>query len=887
MFVSERANHLFAEALALDPNVRMAFLTTQCGEDRALFDEVSSLLEAASQSEMYFDAMVESVSLSALADVDDSVHEGKVFGRWRLLECVGRGGMGSVYLAERADDAFEKKAAVKMLPFGMDSDAARQRFLQERQILADLSHENIAGLLDGGVTDDGVPYFVMDFVDGQAIDVYCNEHQLDTRARLRLVLEVADALQYAHRNLVIHRDLKPNNILIDTVGRARLLDFGIAKFMETGDHDSGMTRYAQRPVTPAFASPEMLSGETVDVTTDVYSLGVLMYVLLTSHLPISFDGLSLAATIERAKTAVPPPPSMLVPWIHSDLDAVLGKALARAPHDRYSSIDNFANDVRAYLEGRPVAAREPTVWYRFSRFVRRNVLVVSASIASAAALAGTAGIAVFQAAEADRQRDAVVLEQQRTRASNEFFGGLIDELNNEPMTSLQLLDRGTALLQQQYGNEQPFMAYSLYDLARRYARLRETDKQVALLEQTVAAAQAQEDNALQAAALCRLSGAVSARDSALAQQYAAQGKSLYLSLSAPSLEASVDCLRMFAREAGQSGDIEQALAYMNEARDIARQADASVDVRGPVLGYIAHLYFGAERMAESLDALDETLAMLANNGRANSLGYLRVSANKAVTLHSVGRLPEALVTWDDIVQRLRASDYEQRGSAGFLNQYAHTLARAGRMSESLDLYREAMGVAQAAGDLSNVARADLGFARGALASRQYEVALRHLDQLRAYAAQNRNADLGVIRGGEVLRIKVHRNSGALDQALEALTQLLQEIDYPAAQRGSHLMSTIIEAAELHRVRGDYDIAERYADDVIVRMSARAVGDPFESVDVGRAYIHRAEIRELRGNVTGAREDVDAGLPSVESNLGVDHREVVVAREMRDRLLGAD
>ncbi|MFK8051770.1 MAG: serine/threonine protein kinase [Woeseiaceae bacterium] len=884
MFISERAKDLFSESLALDPALRIEFLTTQCGEDKHLFDEVSSLLDASEQSEHYFNAMVEQVSLSALTNIDDAVHEGKQVGQWRLLECIGRGGMGTVYLADRADRSFDKKAAVKLLPFGMDGAAARARFVQERQILATLSHDNIARLLDGGVTDDGVPFFVMDFVDGTPIDVYCDEYNLDIHARLRLALEVAEALQYAHRNLVIHRDLKPNNILIDDTGSVRLLDFGIAKLLNGGDSSADLTRQALRPVTPVFASPEMLAGEHVDVTTDVYSLGVLIFMLLTSHLPVSYEGMSLAATIEHARTTMPPPPSFLDARIDPDLDAVVGKALAREPDQRYESVESVANDLRAYLVGRPVIAREPTLWYRLSRFVRRNRFAVIGSGAVSMAMLGMAGIAMHQADEAAMQRDAVIAEQRRTRASNEFFGGLIDELNNEPMTSLQLLDRGASVLQQQYGNEQPFMAYSLYELARRYARLRETDKQVALLEQTVRAAEANHDQSLQAAALCRLSGAVSARDGVRSSQYFADGHALFLTLATPSLEASVDCLRMLAVNASSEDDQQAALDYMFEAKAIiAEHGDVSVDVEGPVLGYIAHLYFKQEAMPQALQTLDETLDLLDANGRGNSMGYLRVSANKAVTLNAIGQIEASLAEWESIVQRLRISGFRQRGAGGFLIQYADSLARAGQMEKSVALHQEGLAIAQEAGDLRNVAFADLGLARGAIAQEQFNKALRHLDQVGDYANQDPHADVAATRGGKVLRIKIYRKTGQLDLALDLLNALLDEIGYPEVNRGRQLLSTLIEAAELHSVRQEFGVAERYAGDAIDLITERAVGDPMISVDVGRAYVHRAEIRAASGNPAGAMSDLEVGIPVLLENLGSDHKETIAARGLLDRL----
>ncbi|MEO1246845.1 MAG: serine/threonine-protein kinase [Pseudomonadota bacterium] len=884
MFVSERANTLFDQALALDPDSRVEYITRECADDHALFAEVSSLLAAADQSANYFESIVERVSLSALVDDEEAGRQGKVIGRWRLLDCIGRGGMGSVYLAEHAGEELDKRAAVKLLPLGMDSDRARARFLQERKILARLVHDNIARLLDGGVTDDGVPYFVMDYVDGQAIDVYCEQQGQTVEQRLRLVLDIAAALQYAHRNLVVHRDLKPGNVLVESEGRVRLLDFGIAKVLEPDGLADAVTHYAQRPVTPAFASPEMLSGEAVDVTTDVYSLGALTYLLLTGHLPLSYDGLSIAETIERARNTVPAPPSRLSADVHRDLDAVLGKALAREPQDRYSSIDNFASDLRAYLEGRPVNAREPTAMYRLTRFAQRNLPAVSASFIGIAVLVAATVLAVGQAREAERQRDAVLLQEQRTRASNEFFGGLIDELDATPMTSLQLLDRGTVLLQEQYGLEQAFMGYTLYEVARRYGRLNETDKQLELLHQALSVAESNGDVALQAAVLCRLNAVVAPRDSALAGDYFLQGKELFLSLDSPGVEEGVDCLRMFARDAAKAGDTGEALAYLQEAKTlVASQSGVSVDIEGPLLGYLAHVYFDAGRMQESLDTLDEALTLLEDAGRGNSLGYVRVASNRAVLLNAIGRLPESLAAWEDLVDRARAGGYRQRGAASLLNQYAGTLARVGRLPESADIFQEARQLAGSAGDLRNVAISDLGLARASLAAGQFDQAIDYLDSLRRYAEQDKSADTGVTRAGELIRIRTYRQRGDLDLALDAVKRMLAELGYPDAERGRQLISTVIEAASVHQARGEFVLAEGYATDVIARLSARAIGQASQSIDVGRAHVHRAEIRASRGDAAGALSDLDRGLPVLLDGLGEEHKEAIEARALKAQL----
>ena len=403
MPISERAEELFLKAHALHPDTRAQFVTDACGGDQELLDEVSSLLEAANQSDEFFEGLSGKIGLAALSGEEAPLPKNTVFGHWRLVRLIGSGGMGSVYLAERADGEFEKQAALKILPVGLGGEQARTRFLAERQILARLVHDNIARLLDGGVTDDGVPYFVMDYVDGVSIDVYCDEQDLSIEQRLRLVLDVANAVQYAHRNLVVHRDLKPGNVLVEDSGRVRLLDFGIAKTLEPGAEGENLTRVSQRPATPGYASPEMLRGEPVDVTTDVYSIGVLIYVLLTGRLPLTFDGLSLTDMHQRAIADVPAPVSRFNLDVGSELDAIVAKSLAKLPGERYASVESLANDVRNYLDGLPVTAKAPSAAYRARKFLGRHRLGSTFALFAVVSLAGITAIAVRSAIIADEQ----------------------------------------------------------------------------------------------------------------------------------------------------------------------------------------------------------------------------------------------------------------------------------------------------------------------------------------------------------------------------------------------------------------------------------------------------------------------------------------------------
>ncbi len=446
MLISRHAKEIFAHAHALDPDTRAEYITKTCGSDQQLHDEVSSLLVAANDSEDYFDRLTGHVGLAALADGEDSLPENRVVGRWRLKRLIGRGGMGAVYLAERADGQFEKRAALKILPMGMNDDESRARFLTERQILARLVHDNIARLLDGGVTEDGTPFFVMDYVEGMPIDQYCAQHKLTIEQRLGLVLDVARGVQFAHRNLVIHRDLKPGNVLVEEGGRARLLDFGIAKVLEPTTDQAGLTQISQRPVTPRFASPEMLSGDAVDVTTDVYSVGVIMYLLLAGRLPLDYDGLTLAEMHVHAATTVPPPVSQFNSAVDEDIDAIVGKALAKLPTERYQSVDSLANDIRNQMNGLPVTAKVPSAWYRARKFVSRHRAGALFAGSAVLALFAFALLATYSAVTTERQSRTIALERDRAEETKNFLISIFDSADPTraaaDMTAREILDAG-------------------------------------------------------------------------------------------------------------------------------------------------------------------------------------------------------------------------------------------------------------------------------------------------------------------------------------------------------------------------------------------------------------------------------------------------------------
>jgi len=414
-------SQLYGAVLAQNMTGRATFLADACGADDELRETLESLLAHQDSAEHFLD--VPALEVTARSDSEaapTTPMEGRRFGAYRIQHEIGRGGMGSVYLADRVDETFHKRVAIKIVRPGFVDAEIIGRFRQEREILAALDHPTIARVIDGGSTDDGVPYFVMDYVDGQPIDTWCDQRKADVTRRLELFRAVCSGVQHAHDHLVLHRDLKPANIFVTADGTVKLLDFGIAKLLASGAVPgmSANTAMAMRVMTPAYASPEQVRGEPLSVTSDVYALGVVLYELLTGHWPYRTQGRllhevtraiceeepTLPSTVvgqvedapgEKATHPLTPEtvsevregtPARLRRRLEGDLDNILLKALDKESARRYRSVDQFSEDVRRHLAGLPVAAREDTYRYRAGKFVRRHRLGVAAAILAMVAL---------------------------------------------------------------------------------------------------------------------------------------------------------------------------------------------------------------------------------------------------------------------------------------------------------------------------------------------------------------------------------------------------------------------------------------------------------------------------------------------------------------------
>jgi len=403
----EQLSTLFEQAVSVPREHRAEFVRQVCGEDTALRRELGSLLDAERSAAEYFDDLADEIVSPAYAAMADAETvgprwEGRRVGAYRLVREIGRGGMSRVFHAERADGEFEQQVALKLLRPGFDSDIDVMRFRSERQILASLSHPNIARLLDGGVTDDALPYLVLEYIDGVPVDRYCQSRGLATRQRLELFVTIADAVEYAHRHSVVHRDLKPTNILVTSDGTAKLLDFGVAKLLEEGAPSARpTTRTGHRWMTPEYAAPEQIRGRPITARTDVYQLGAVLYELLAGRTPFGHYG-ETVHELERA--ILEREPDALGGGLGGDLGAIVLKALRKNPDERYASARECAEDVRRHLTGHPVHARRQTLGYLTRRFVHRNRFRLAAA---AGILTLLVSVVIAVGVEEERSRRAL------------------------------------------------------------------------------------------------------------------------------------------------------------------------------------------------------------------------------------------------------------------------------------------------------------------------------------------------------------------------------------------------------------------------------------------------------------------------------------------------
>ncbi|MBL8271486.1 serine/threonine-protein kinase [Steroidobacter sp.] len=518
----ERLQDLFSRAVELPEAEREAFVCTQSGDDAELKNELLELL--ACDVGRSTGPLTHALGAAIDATTRDrrKALVGKVVGNYKLVSILGHGGTGTVYLGERADRQYSAQVAVKIVDNATIHGDLGLRFRAERQILASLNHANIARLLDAGETGDGQPFLVMEYVHGEPVDRYCDREQLDLTARLNLFLEICNAVQYAHQNLIVHRDLKPANILVTAEGSPKLLDFGIAKLLDTGDQAAmlALTRMNDRLLTPEYASPEQILGRQVTTASDVYALGVVLYELLTGlrpyTVPSSASQLELERSIcisdpQRPSTAVKKAmdaaatgespiggislarglqPDRLQRRLLGDIDSIVMRALRKEPQHRYGSVEQLTADVRRYLSAEPVVARQGNWLYYSQRFVRRHTFGVSAGVFFMMVIVAFAVAMSVQNQRIAAERDKAANEGKSAQAVSEFMLGVFDaaepfSAQGKEITAKQLLEQSGLRVRGDKGMRPEVRARLLASIGRAFRRSGDPERSLSYLEDAV------------------------------------------------------------------------------------------------------------------------------------------------------------------------------------------------------------------------------------------------------------------------------------------------------------------------------------------------------------------------------------------------------------------
>ncbi len=633
---------------------------------------------------------------------------GTVFGSWEIVSELGAGGMAEVFLARRIVGDFEQLAALKLIKRGVDTDEVVHRCRQERQILASLEHPNIGRLLDGGVSNDGRPFFVMERIDGASID-----------ERLGLFLDVCRAVEHAHRKLVVHRDLKPSNILIDATGQVKLLDFGIAKLLDpaSGQDAAPRTRTSVRVMTPEYASPEQVRGEPATTASDVYQLGLILYELLTGHRAQEFGDASLTE-IERIVCEQMPPrpstrestsaaPKRLRRRLQGDLDNIVLKALRKEPDARYSSVAALIDDIERHLDGRPVAARQPTLGYRLSRFTRRHKVAVAAGVLVALSLVGGLAATMWQARIAGQERDNARREAETARSVSEFLISTFEvadpsEARGKSVTAVELLDSGTDRLKQ-LANEPDVQATMQSVIGRVYLSLGLYEPSRRLLAEALETRRARAEGPdPQVAESLDMLGQVLLEQGTYdeAETQLRAGLAMRRALFGPTHEQVAVSLRHLSQLAHIKEDLKGSEALIEEALVIQRaiHGERNREVAS-LLKDLGMVRLQAGRKDEAADALEQSLGIRRSvldvdhpeiADTLNSLGMVEQNRNKLDLAEAHYR--EAVAMRTRVLGRRHAQTSIARNNlAGVLYQRGNYAAAAPIFEENLAVQKEALG----------------------------------------------------------------------------------------------------------------------------------------------------------------------------------------------------
>jgi eukaryotic-like serine/threonine-protein kinase len=875
------------EYFGLEPAQRAAWLAALQQSDPVLSQELAGFISVEDQAG--FSQFLGSPAFTIDEQLTTLV--GRQVGAYVIDSELGRGGMGSVWRAHRADGLFEGLVAIKFVHAVWLGRDGEQRFRREGSLLGQLSHPNIARLLDAGFLNGKEPYLVLEFVDGEPIDVYCSRLALDVNARVQLFLDVLAAVTHAHQHLIVHRDIKPANIFVTRDGVVKLLDFGVAKLIDESDTPA-LTKSGLTALTPQYAAPEQLLGQPITTATDVYALGLVLFTLLTGKHPLPAQSMSSAALVQAVITKDAPRASAL-PGLASetsrslkgDLDNIVAKALKKNTADRYATSQAFADDLRRYLHHEPVSARSDSFTYVVGKLVRRHRWQVIAASATLLVLIAGVIATTLQAREARRQRAEAVAQRDRARtllSRNDAIFDFVEMMLSEAVPAdqmpaiQQMLDRGGKFVDIAAGGQLDRRAEILRVLATYYIELSEPQKAVPLLEKAMQVLQSGNDLSLQAEMACTYSQVLNITGR---EQEAAKIQEQWGANEQIDGTVAANCLQDRAIVAQGGNDAKQALRFAQMGLQRAQSAAIPSEILEATLtgdeGFALHLL---GRNAEAVERFDAALKQFEQIGRQDSQNAKTVMMNWGVVAVGSGDYQRGL----QITERLLRAEQKIAGSEPvwpvIIANYAHALEVVGRYPEALIAYDQTYDSAVKNGFVSAQGYALIGKANILAQTHALDQAQHELD----HAGEILHGKVSDTSSTQLRRLlvqsEIDQAHGKLKVAERGVSQIVDLLNAQGDKKNSILIPVYRQRAEIELQLAQPALAKQDADKAVDLARTLGEGNAY-SAFTGQANLILGTVLHAQGDDVAARAALNIAVQHLGKTQGPDHPDTRQAQKI--------
>lgn len=893
---------LLEQALELEEPERSRWIESQ---DPGLAKQIASLLH--DHDELVSTGFLETFSVERPAS--GASLAGHTIGLYKLISPIGQGGMGTVWLAERNDGRFERKVAIKFLNLALVGKTGEERFLREGRILALLAHEHIAELIDAGVTTAGQPYLILEYVEGDHIDSYADQHRLGVRARVKLFLGVLQAVAKAHANLIVHRDLKPSNILVGNDAKVKLLDFGIAKLMQGEDGAAAGLTIGGQALTPEFAAPEQLQGGSVTIATDVYALGVLLYLLLTGQHPTS-QGRQAHADLVKAIVDLEPSlasdvvtpsdvdmamasenayrrattPDRLRRSLRGDLDTILATSLKKNPADRYASVTALENDLRRYLRSEPITARPDTIAYRAVKFVRRNrAVVLLGSLVAVATLSGAVGT-WLQTRSARTQRDLALRQLARAERASDLNEFLISDVAplGRPVAVNDLLEREQRVVEREHNPDSTNHVELLLSLGDQYSGADENEKAVPVLTTAYQLSRDLKDYSVRGKASCVLAGALVPLGELTRAESLYQQGLRELDHAPESAPDRTLCLLRGSEIAYRGGNSHEAIARAHAAE----AAIASSPVRWnlqelDVLVNLAGVLGDAGKFHQADKTFKRASDLMTDLGYDDTQKAVKLYNDWALTLSYDGRQLEAEGVYRRAMAISRTDANDTSVSPVLLYNYASLLREFGRTAEA-ESYAT-LAHAKAAQVNNQILLDQTDFLKVEILTDKHEYAQARslLHELEPRMHQKLPAYHYAFAAVASEKSRIELATGDSPAAIELADRAI-EIDQKSIKNigecAAYLPTLLVRRSRTEIAAHRDDLAARDANKALQLLQADRDNGTHSS-NVGRAYLALALTLQSTGNTIGAQGASQKALENLQDTLGPNHPDTQRAYEL--------